>query len=218
MRFFEIATPRLKLVATRRFIKNASSYFRSYSGVAKAFRDFIEFKNQNPKAQFSVKDTMFTGNDVLKNVMHCHLIHGKVIVVYRIIDGTMWLYDMVEHTAVENKAARNLGMFIQSLNRSDFAPYEPPQKMRGQVGEPRELEVRVVLEPEQMQELDGLFYEMVSQDRDVIDSAIAGDFRDIMEFMTLAVDEKPDTLLQVYGGAEGFKSHLQNILKQMGAA
>lgn len=221
MRFFEIATPRLQIVATRRFIKNASSYFRSFSGVEKAFREFVEFKNHSPKEQFGIKDIPMTGNDLLKNIMHCHLVHGKVIVLYRIIDGVLWLYDIVEHSAFDTKtSARNLGAFIQSLNAGDFQPFEPPapKKMRVQVGEPWELEARVALPPEQMQELDALFYEMVGQDRDIIDAAIRGEFRDIMEFMTLVVPEKPSTLLQVYGGPEGFKEHLRQILKQVGAS
>ena len=212
MRFFEIASPRAKIVATKRFMKNAAVYLRGgYKGLDKVFRDFLEFKSENPTTPYGVKDTPFGGgNKALQGIWHCHLIHGKVIVIYKAVGSEVQLYDMVEHTAVEggSKQTNSISDYIASLGSSDFTPVAV-----------QDHSAPAALSADTKRELDDLMYEMAAQDRDILLSAARGDFVDLMEFMRLAApDVSDDAIIAAYGGAQGLQAHIRQVMKQMGVA
>ena len=64
MILLEVLSQPFRIVATKRFIKNAAVYTKGYPGVEDVLRDFLEFKRYNPTEQFGKKDTMFTGGAV----------------------------------------------------------------------------------------------------------------------------------------------------------
>lgn len=208
MRLFEIEAPTLKIEATKRFMKNASTYLRGYAQLEKNLNEFLNFKIKNPRTRFNNKDTLLTGG-IIKNTMHCHLVHGKVILLYRVTNDTLLLIDIVEHTLLDAQSNINkLGTFIDSLDQSDFVPYQ--MRVRG---EPAAM---VNLPEDQKSELEGLFYEMAVSDRDIIQSALENKFDEIKEFIELTVPQQINTVIASYGGPEGFKDHLKAILKSIG--
>lgn len=223
MRFLEVAGQPLKIVATKRFLKNAPDFLRGYPGLDKTLKEFVDFKAMNPLADWGRKDAVFTGGQQVGHLRHVHLVHGKVIVLYEIVGGELRLYDMVSHKGIDKQEMGRFGDYHRHLGDGDFAGYAPAVKQKLKLNpelfppeDDWELEARVVLPEEQMQELEALFYEMAVQDRDIIEAALHGNFADIMEFMTMVAPEDPTTLLNVYGGAEGFQQHLRDILKQVG--
>lgn len=203
MRFFEVASPNTKIVASNRFLKNAAFFLRGYPTLKQVLHDFLVFKQAHPREQFGKKDAPFTGSK-LAGQYHAHLVHGKVIVVYGFRGDTICLYDMVEHTAVDTQLAINsMVSFIASLDTSSMQPVK--------VGEDAP-----TLKPEQKQELTDLFYEMAVQDADILASAARGDFADLMTYCDLVVDAPHETTITSFGGKEEFQKLLQLILKQFG--
>ena len=104
---------------TKRFTKSLGYYARGYSGLDKTFRDFCQSKSQGLK--YGKKDIPFLGNPQLRGFMHAHLVHGKVIVVYRVRNGTLFLYDIVEHNSVEcGRELQKLTTYMLSVEDFKF--------------------------------------------------------------------------------------------------
>jgi mRNA-degrading endonuclease YafQ of YafQ-DinJ toxin-antitoxin module len=163
MRFaelFESAAP-LKIVATKRFIKDTQFYIRSTAGVLTTLRDFLNFKIHEPKQSFGIKDTPFIGKNIKgRHLQHCHIVHGKVILLYKIENGYLELLDMLEHSAYDTDRGQGaIASYADSLRPSDFMPYTAPaSKAQVAVGDEWDLETYLVLPDEEMQELNGLIW------------------------------------------------------------
>lgn len=204
MRFFEVAAPRLKLSATRRFRKEFAQFARANSSLEDLLRDFLEFKLSHPTESWGAKDFPFKGNGSLHGYQHVHLFHGKVIVVYDIDQGSLRLLSCVEHKATEGKNATALGHYLDSLGDSSHEPFS--------VARPREAEP--ALTKEQMSELEALMWEMAVQDRDILEQTKQGNLDGLMEFMVLTVEAKPETIVKAFGGAANLSKVAARILSQ----
>lgn len=209
MRFFEIASPRYRIMATKRFMKNAAVFLRGgYPALAKTMKEFLEFKSENPNTPFSKKDLTFRGsNKVLRSFWHAHLVHGKVIVLYQPVENEIRLYDMVDHTATEGSTfANTLSHYVAGLSRNDFTPVA----IKGAEAD--------AVTPAEKRELDELLWEMSAQDRDILVAATKGDLVDLMEFMTLTVEKPAEALISAYGGQEGLAAFITQMFRQIGVA
>jgi hypothetical protein len=203
MRFFEIASPTLQLMATTRYLKNSATFLRGYAGLEKTLTDFLNFKLQNPTQLWGKKDERFTGG-IIKNAFHVHLVHGKVILVYGVSGGALKLYDMVEHNDFESgPSILSLATYIET------ADLRPIEFQGGPTTKP--------LSAEQKSELNELFYMMAAEDPDIVRAAIAGDLSGLMEFIRLTVDAPDEVVLDGFGGQAGLITTLSTIMKQMGA-
>jgi hypothetical protein len=202
MRLFEIETQQSQIVATKRFLKNSAFYFRGYPGIEATLKEFLHFKQQNPKAQFGKKDIPFTGGP-LKGLFHVHLIHGKVILVYGLRGNQIRLFDMVEHDDFEGKSIPALAKYIDSLGMNDLSPVKTGAKPTPS------------LTAEQKQELSELFWEMGVQDRDILEDAAKGNIESVMEFCRMTVEGADDTaILAALGGKEGLIKAATTVLHQ----
>lgn len=202
MRFFEIASKRIPILATKRFIKNAAFYTRGYPAVEKTLRDFLLFKTANPREQFGKKDTPFTGGPLVGR-NHVHLFHGKVILVYDVRDGALRLFDVVEHNGFERSGVEAMAKYIRT------ATLEPVQ----QPVEAKEIPA------ETKAELDNLFYEIAVQERDVIDTALEGDWEHLFDYIRMVIDESEASdsdVFDAFGGQAGLAEKLADIMKKLG--
>ncbi|RYE97734.1 MAG: hypothetical protein EOO77_38540, partial [Oxalobacteraceae bacterium] len=120
MRFFEIAAPERRVLATKRFIKNAKEWMRLYPDVGPTLADFLRFRETaSPTQGFSKKDAPFTGG-VLKGFRHVHLRFGKVICVYAIGMNEIRLIDMVDHDTMDSDSFQR---FVSGVGESDFQQF-----------------------------------------------------------------------------------------------
>lgn len=205
MRFYEIASPRLKLVATKRFVKNAAFYSRGgYPAFEKTLRQFLEFKVQNPREPFNRKDTPFTSGSPLAGYWHCHLVHGKVVVIYNYDSNNLLLYDVTEHDSFEGKGVGTMRAYLRSAELEPLAQNDQqPSK----------------LSSDDKSELDNLFYEIAAQERDVIDQALKGDWSHLFDYIRMLVEESSasdETIFAAYNGQDGLRSFLADILRNLG--
>lgn len=204
MRFYEIASPRLKLVATKRFVKNTAFYSRGgYPAFEKTLRQFLDFKTQNPREPFNRKDSPFVAGSPLAGYAHCHLVHGKVVVIYAVKDNELRLYDVTEHDTFEGKGMQTLRAYLRS------ADLEP-------VGQS---ETKASLSAEQKAELDELFYEIAAQEREVINDALKNDWSHLFDYIRMVIDEETaadEVIFAAYGGKNGMAKFLAAILKNLG--
>jgi hypothetical protein len=202
MKLFEVFQRPVQIVATKRFLKNAAFYVKGYPGVEATLREFLEAKVRKPNQPFGKKDGPFVAG-ALKGIWHFHLFHGKVVLIYLVIDNQLRLYDVVEHAAFDSKSASgSLAEYIESLGRSDFMPY----------GQPEEREAS--LSREQMQELEGLFFEMSIKDRDILETAARGQFADLFEFTRLMLGDDTDELVvKAFGGPDGLATKVKTVLR-----
>lgn len=214
MRLFEIAAPQsqLELVSTKRFLKNYAFYERGYPGIDKTFREFIEFKLQNPMTPFSKKDVPLSSGS-LRGYRHVHLFHGKVILIYDIEAGQLRLLDVVEHTGVDNgRTANNLGDYLNTLGARDFQPYTAGTGT----------DEALALTPDQKADIESLMYEMAVQDRGILQAAMNGDLSGLAEFTRLTIEtdwtdaQKDTAVLDAFGGQQGLQKAVQAILRNMG--
>lgn len=205
MRFYEIASPRLQILATKRFIKNAALYSRGgYPAFEKTLRQFVEFKTQNPREAFNRKDSPFVANSPLSGYAHCHLVHGKVVLIYTTKENQLRLYDVCEHDAFEGKGMQTMRTYLKG------AGLEPME-----VGH----DAADTLDSEIKSELDELFYEIAAQERDVIVSALGGDWPHLFDYIRMVVDEETatdETIFSAYGGKDGLVKFLSGVLRNLG--
>jgi mRNA-degrading endonuclease YafQ of YafQ-DinJ toxin-antitoxin module len=91
---------------------------------------FILHKRTNPE-RYNAKDaTMYPA---IPGVMHCHLAHGKVILIYRISNESLELLRIVEHNDIELRGSGvvRLRKEIARLNQDDMSGWvmQSPQAL-----------------------------------------------------------------------------------------
>lgn len=202
MRFFEIASPKTKLLATKRFIKNAAFFSRGYPAVEKTLKDFLQFKINHPREQYGKKDAPFTGS-ALTGYNHVHLFHGKVVLVYKVNGNEISLYDVVEHNSFERSGVMALARYIQT------APLEPITVDTK--------DSKKSLSTDQMEELESLLYEIAAQDPHILKAAASGQWEDLFDFVWMVIPEEidKDAVFTAYGGQAKFKKKLAAILQSL---
>lgn len=201
MRLHEIEQA-FRIRATKRFLKNLSAYLKGYTALSTTFRKFCEAKAKGQR--FGRKDGPFSAGSPLKGVNHSHLIHGKVVVIYRSNPAWLDLYDIVEHNGFEGPRIGALAAYVRSVVPADFTNLNTETKT-------------LKLVPDQLRELDHLFYDVATSDRPIINAALNGDLTDLMYFARETVDADDETIFASYGGEIGFQSHLATIVKKITA-
>ena len=200
MRLLEVATDSLQILATKRFVRDLAFYLRGYPQLKKIFQEFCADKVFG--RQFGKKDVPYTGSK-LAGYWHAHLVHGKVIVVYRLQHNVLSLFHLGEHDDAEGSGIISLANYIESLSNNDFMPLSVFPE------EPK-------LTNDQKKLLNELFFEMAASDPDIIRAAIDGDITDLMYFAAETVQESKDTILDGFGGEERLVQIVARILKQVG--
>jgi hypothetical protein len=198
MRILEAAPDVLDIQATKRFRQHLAFYARGYPQVKKNFLDLCADKAMG--LRYGKKDIAYTGPPLV-GVMHAHLVHGKVIIVYKLKRGQLYLYDIGEHDDTEGSGVGSMAKYIASLEPVDF------EKLS--VGQPQTPALTAV----QKSELDDLFYEMAASDPDVVKAGVAGDLTDVLYFASEIAEQS--SVLESYGGEQGLRKTLSTILRSL---
>lgn len=201
MRFFEIAArPLIALVSTR-FEKHFAAFARANLGLDATLFDFVKFKTNSPNELHSRKDTGFA-NSKLRAYRHEHLMLGKVIIIYQIVNGQLRLCDCMEHKSFDGPAAtRKLEKSLVGLTDASFTPYEPPhQKPHG-------------LSPQEKKELATLLYDLAAKR----DPAMQGDTDALKQWISL-IPLDWDDVLKSFGGPDGLRREISTIRRNLGQA
>lgn len=192
MRLFEIET-KVRIFATKRYLKNAAYYARGYPSFRASLEDFLKFKLSSPLVSWGGKDEPFTGG-LLTGIWHAHLIHGKVMVIYRPRADQIALYDVGEHNSFEGKAVMDLAKYV---NNALLQPMQEPTNKK--------------LTPAQAAEFEQLIVFMVEQDRDILEAAARGDFAGLKEFVSL-VPLDWASVVETNGGNTALRKKLKHML------
>ncbi|RYD59791.1 MAG: hypothetical protein EOP83_20410 [Verrucomicrobiaceae bacterium] len=210
MRFFEIAEPQKRVVATKRFLKSAREWIRLYPDVGQTLAEFLRFRETAPLTQgFSKKDAPLMNN--LKGFRHVHFRFGKVICVYALAPNEIRLIDIVDHDTMDSDSFHR---FVRSVGESDY------QQFGGGV-EPQQAD----LSQDAKDDLRDMFYAFAGhpEDRGMLDQTLKGQY--VPEFWEMlrsvvpgdAPDSaKNDVVVTAYGGLKGFQAAIQAVLSQTG--
>jgi hypothetical protein len=209
VRFFEIAGAQRRVLATKRFIKNAKAWIKLYPDVGQTLAEFLRFRETAPANQgFSKKDAPYTG-DSLAGFRHVHLRFGKVILVYALGNNEIRLIDMVDHDTGDSDAFRK---FVVNTRSADFQNFGGEEEPSGPA-----------LVPGYADELRDLLYGFAGhpQDRMLLIQTYEGKYvDDVWEMLRSVVTgdgsdaQKDKLILNVYGGLKGFRAAVEAILRQ----
>lgn len=88
-----------RVFMTKQFRKDMSDLANWNQGdISAAFLDFIAFKIREGAKQYTKKDNGFRAIPA----MHCHLIHGLILIIYNINETHIELYRLIKHDQLEN--------------------------------------------------------------------------------------------------------------------
>ena len=202
MRFFEIASQRLLIKTTNRFEKNFASMLGSYPAAAGVLSKFLQHKVADHRQQFGKKDTPFIRSGPFGGYFHCHLIHGRMIIIYNVKDGALCLYAVMDHRGFEGRQAASLAAYLKGAALNDY-DYDYGNDDN--------------LSPEDKQELINLFYHIAADDTDVIRKALQGDWSELMIYIEMTLDSATEEqVFSSFGGRSQMAEKLSDIMKEMG--
>jgi len=127
----EKPTP-VTIAVTDRFVRDFSD-FSTMPKFVEDFETFIKSKFANPQAAWGKKDTVWSSGKMvpkLKGWSHAHIIFGKAIVIYRVVNNKIFLAAITDHLSVEGEGPRirNLGEYVDSIDLG--LAYKPQDKER----------------------------------------------------------------------------------------
>jgi hypothetical protein len=137
------------------------SHFKKYSGanVPKILRDFLLFKQTTGIKPIGPKDAPM-GHGIA--AWHCHLVHGKVIVLYAVDDTHIELYRILEHADYDSpKQTMALKKYVAHLHPSDFVEYILPPEFSSKT---------ITFSPEIFSEIEEMIYTLTqnTEDREIL--------------------------------------------------
>lgn len=199
----------------------ATAMFRKEIAVApervkNALKDFIETKKQDSTQRFGLKDWPFTGGGpAAKQFWHCHLVHGKVVVIYRIVSGVLYLYKLSDHDG----ASMGSGHQFTTMGNSELGAFS--------LDDDQKIEITKAVK----QDVNQLFYEMAvdgAGGNTVLRKAVSGDFSELQEFIVLtcqmydeyaAFDEDLlfQAVVEAMGGPERLREVIQSVMGHLGS-
>ena len=130
MRLQEVYSPPTSIETTQRFNAHYSAYSSANKKVIPVkFRNFCLAKLSGEPVVGN--DKILSTDLSLNGYSRFHLIHGKVIIVYRRVGNILRLYDVIEHTGYDNgKQSATLAAWCNSLTDKNFTPLDIEQLSR----------------------------------------------------------------------------------------
>jgi hypothetical protein len=206
MWLYEILTPARVLTATTKFRDTFKTFRKIHAGLEQTLRDFIEFRlTHRPDEAYGAKDTAFVSRE-LRGFRHFHMVHGRVILIYRLTPTELRLCLVMDHNYSTKQGQTSLGNYLNNPNISydALAPERPS----------------VTLSKQQLDAISQLFFEYAAEDRAGLVHAISDDLSDLMDFIRHVIDapwsndEKDRATLTAYGGVEGLRQEVKRVLQQ----
>jgi hypothetical protein len=180
----------------------------SFPGARKGLDRFVEFrKTHRTDEAYNVKDGAYSPSSPLKGIRHCHVVYGKVIIVYNDVGNEVRLMRTITHAEQEGKFILSLAAYCRSLEAGDFVPFA--------VREQR------TLEDGEIAEINDLILGMLTNDSDraILEKASSGNFDEFMDFVRFYVenDMNDDDILKAiflaFNGEDNLKRFLDRSLK-----
>lgn len=201
MRLYELERP-IGVMATRRYINNLKKYLRGggYPNLKDTVEDFIRFKVKNPRTQRGKGDRPFTGGP-LSGISHYQVVNGKVMLIYRVKDDNLVLYDINDHDTYEGSGVVNLANFISSAHAEKLDSKPEPSSDIPQ---------------DDMRIIEEFLWEISASDPDIAITAKDGHPEDLLVFLSMAVPHSEQAILRALGGKEGISKKISKIIKNMG--
>lgn len=203
MRLLEVDDLALTIRATRRFMKSLATYLKGYPQLEKNLRDFCADKALGKR--YGRKDAPYTGAP-LRGTWHAHLVHGKLIVIYDLRNGTLDLFDLSDHDATEGKGVVDMAKYIRGLRPSDLTGVNLGAGEEAPSGLPAD----------EVAALRDLFYEIAASDPGIIRAALAGDLSDLLYFAQATIERDRETILVGLGGRNALMRELAKIANTVG--
>ena len=211
MRFFEVATAPLQVLAAPRLFKQLGDYVRANptqgDEIVRLLSDFVTAKVVDPTRPFNRKDISFSGS-VLKGYMHVHLVHGRCILVYQIRAGILRMFSIGDHSTYGGNAEASLGKYIKSLGDDQMRGFAPKPKTS----------VSAILSPEQKGEVQELFEWILGSDPDIFRTALRGDLSELLGYACEATGSDQQTVLRSFGGADALLTQLKTMARNSGVS
>lgn len=188
------------VVCTRKFLKELPEHAAGYPIIRQNLAAFLDERCLGECSSSAGKKDSAFSNSMLKGFWHTHLVFGKVILIYKIDAGGIYLCRVVNHMAI-NHVGRQVHMlsdYLRNLEGDDFTIYSDGNETK-------------TLCKDKVTEVRDLLYEMTTTegDRIVLDKIGRGDLREGLGLLRLVVDndwtekEKDQAILASLGGAEG---------------
>lgn len=108
-------------VASRQFVKELNHLSTTNPDVISVLGDFLDFKCAKTGDRYGKKDYPFS-NGKLKGFHHFHLMHGKLILIYRIGQSQVRLCCIISHKAIDGTPSARLVSYLEGLADTDFSP------------------------------------------------------------------------------------------------
>ena len=183
-----------------RFDQHLADFAKGYGPrVLSRFKKFIQDKLEN---RLSGHDTAFAAHgSTKKNLFHCQLVQGKVIVIYEQAGDTLYLYDVVDHFAYDtpNKQSK-LIRYISNITARDLK--------------------EIPVSSDQTPTLDKISIEKELYELAAIDATIVLDFingsNDLLLVFLEDYSKDHQATLEAFGGHEKFVELLKLVLKRIG--
>lgn len=205
MRFYEFAQAKREVLSTNRLDKD----FKAHEGlITPKIFEFIEFKRVAlPQQSFSKKDAGFTGHQLPPGYRHVHLMHGRLILIYRVEAQHLLLSCIITHKDLDGGP---LSGFLAKLTPEDYHPFPFMPDEAADEG----------LSADQIAEVESVVYEYAASHRAVLDAFVQGNTdREFAEMLCMSADlpfsrEGLDRVFAAFGGRDGLTQKVAAILKQ----
>ena len=109
------------VLATRRFQREYPRFLRKYTDLKPNFRNFLSFRaTARPDQSFNAKDSRVPKT----KLWHCHLIHGKAILIYQLHGAELRLISINDHNAIESGSSTTVRDYARRLTRDDYYRFD----------------------------------------------------------------------------------------------
>lgn len=167
------------LQVSKRFKKEFASFAKTHPSMVETWERFLKLRlasdaNEEP---FNKKDYQFSGGD-LRGFWHVHLVFGKVILIYDYDDSDLYVFRVVDHSAIDGMSRRAQAL-RQTLTRDDMEPMD--------VGGTQDTPGLTAADRER---IEALIYYMTAEDRDILEALIRGNYEDFLMFALEEVSEE----------------------------
>ncbi len=168
-----------KLMVSTNFLELVEELDRYNNNlITPALKTLVQTKLADHAARASTSDSRFVRGSPLSEYSHVHIISGKIILIYKISGGALYLYTLVTHKDYDGGNAGRLARVLASYKFTEV----PPDQFEG-------TENLEYLSNQDKEEVMTLIYELATSktDRKILEQFLKGQPQNFMEFLEFAI-------------------------------
>lgn len=204
MLLYEILEPVRAVTATARFRETYKAFRRQYSSLDSTLAAFVGFRcRHRPDEPYAIKDAPFTVQSELRGYRHYHMVHGRVILIYKVTPTELQLACLTDHSYSTAAGSNRLINFLHSPGTS----YERLGRLH-------------TLTAVQRQSISELLFQMAAEDRATLEQSVSGDLTDLLDYARLVIDvawndqAKDAAIFAAFDGKDGLIKAVRRVLQQ----